>query len=147
LDRRRFLERCGLGAWIVTGLGVARALMAYMRPHSLLEPPTRVVVARRDRITDGTVIFDRDQKVVVVGTPGGVYAMSAVCPHLGCMTRFKAESGLIDCACHGSAFTLKGEPLYGPSGPLRWLEVTVNERNEVVVDTNSEIPAGKVFNG
>lgn len=145
--RRDFLLRLGIGMCGITGLGVVKAVLSYMRPRALMELPTSVVLCRRDRVTDGTVLFDKSAKVILVGTSRGLYAMSAVCPHLGCMTSYRSETRLIECACHGSAFTLEGTPLYGPSSSLHWLEVEVNRRNEVVVDTAAIVQTGRMHEG
>ena len=83
--------------------------------------------------------------MIVLGVPHAIYAMSAVCPHLGCMTRLRSDGGLIECACHGSSFDLRGQALSGPSGPLRWLELRVDRRNRLVVDTAVEVPSGTML--
>jgi Rieske Fe-S protein len=145
--RRDFLVQLGCSACALAGLGVAKGVVDYLEPGEVADASSEVIVGPRERIREGTVLFVRDGRVFVVGTADGMYAMSAVCPHLGCVTRLQSETTLIDCACHGSAFTLAGEPLSGPSPPLRWLEVRLNDRNEVVVDTRREVPAGRVFRG
>ena len=35
--------------------------------------------------------------------PEGFYALSAICTHLGCLTAWKPELGIIACPCHGSS--------------------------------------------
>lgn len=145
--RRDFLTQIGAASCALTGLGGAGCVLDCLHTKAALEPPTKIMVGRRERFPAGRVLLEREKKVVIVGTPNGVYAMSAVCPHLGCITRLGADGGLIECACHGSAFNLKGEVLSGPSTPLLWLDVQVNGRNELVVDTSAIVPAGKLLEG
>ena len=38
----------------------------------------------------------------------GIYTLSAVCTHLGCLTAWKPELGIIACPCHGSKFHIDG---------------------------------------
>ena len=60
--------------------------------------------------------FNKEQRAYVIGAPGGVYALSAVCTHLGCITRFLSDEKCIACPCHGSRFDLEGNVIHGP-GP------------------------------
>ncbi len=48
-------------------------------------------------------------------TDGQLHAVSAVCPHLGCIVRFNDAERTWDCPCHGSRFTVKGAVLDGPA--------------------------------
>jgi len=82
----------------------------------------------------------------VVGCPGGVYALSAVCTHLGCITRFLSDQGVIACPCHGSRFDLEGNVVEGPAPrPLPWLDVGLDTSGLLVVDTAITVAHGKVF--
>jgi Rieske Fe-S protein len=38
-------------------------------------------------------------------------ALSAVCTHMGCIVRFNADHGSLDCPCHGASFALDGSPI------------------------------------
>lgn len=46
---------------------------------------------------------------------GGIAALSAECPHLGCKVGFSKSESHFTCPCHESAFGLDGEVLTGPS--------------------------------
>ena len=95
---------------------------------------------------EGTVRFNREQRAYVIGGAGGVYALSAVCTHLGCITRYLSDENAIACPCHGSRFDLEGNVVHGPAPrPLPWLEVTPDAAGNLVVDTSVVIPHGKVL--
>ncbi|HEU4403057.1 MAG TPA: Rieske 2Fe-2S domain-containing protein, partial [Candidatus Polarisedimenticolia bacterium] len=95
---------------------------------------------------DGTLRVNKEQKADIVGGAGGVYALSAVCTHLGCITRFRADEKVIACPCHGSRFDLEGNVVHGPAPrPLPWLEVRTDPSGILLVDTSVVIPHGKVL--
>lgn len=70
----------------------------------------------------------------------GVYAVSLVCTHLGCIV--KPAAGGFECPCHGSGFDRLGEVTKGPAPrALPWLKVT-RSGNEFVVDEGTAVPMG-----
>ena len=95
---------------------------------------------------EGTVRFNRQRKAYVIGGMGGVYAVSAVCTHLGCITRFLSDEFVIACPCHGSRFDIEGNVVHGPAPrALPWLEIKPDPSGNLVVDTSVVIPRGSVF--
>jgi cytochrome b6-f complex iron-sulfur subunit len=145
-DRRDFLTRIGIGACAAAAAGSAIVTLDFLKPKVLFEPPTTFVAGSPSDYPDGTVRFDKEQKAYVIGAPGGVYALSAVCTHLGCITRYLSDQSLIACPCHGSRFDLEGNVLQGPAPrALPWLEVELNSAGLLVVDTSVTVAHGKVF--
>ncbi len=43
------------------------------------------------------------------------YAVSRICTHLGCRVNYQQDRQLIECPCHQSRFTRKGQRLSGPA--------------------------------
>jgi len=145
-SRRDFLARIGVGACAVAAAGSALVTLQYLDPKVLFEPPTAFRAGTPVDYPEGTVRFHKEQKAYVVGGQGGVYALSAVCTHLGCITRFLSDEGVIACPCHGSRFDLEGNVVHGPAPrPLPWIEVREDAASGVlIVDTSVVIPHGKV---
>ena len=56
----------------------------------------------------GRCASTRSRRPTSSAAPGGVYALSAVCTHLGCITRYLSDENVIACPCHGSRFDLEG---------------------------------------
>jgi Rieske Fe-S protein len=65
---------------------------------------------------EGTVVQRGTEKVALYcDKDGNKHAMSAVCPHLGCLVRWNTLDGQWDCPCHGSQFSAAGELINGPA--------------------------------
>ncbi|NOY93429.1 MAG: Rieske (2Fe-2S) protein [Deltaproteobacteria bacterium] len=139
LERRRFLGLLGSGALGLAGIGTMVAGVGYLEPNAPYEQATRFVVGRPEAIVPGGVLTLREQRVYVVRGQAGVYALSSVCTHLGCVTRHGLGQSEIVCPCHGSAFDMEGRVLSGPARKrLPRLELTL-ERGEIVVHTTSQV--------
>jgi cytochrome b6-f complex iron-sulfur subunit len=145
-DRRDFLARLGVGACAAAAVGSGIVTLDYLKPKVLFEPPTTFRAGSPADYPDGTVRFNKERKAYVVGCPNGVYALSAVCTHLGCITRFLSDQGAIACPCHGSRFDIEGNVVEGPAPrALPWLEIGLDNSGLLVVDTAITVPHGKVF--
>ena len=139
LTRRKALGLIGGGALALAGLGTAVAAVKYLDPPVLFEEDTRVTIGRPDEVAPGTVLVLPKQRIYVVRTNEGFYALSSICTHLGCMTRYDKEGDQIACPCHGSRFHLDGTVKQGPAPrPLPRLAMSL-ERGLVVVDTAKRV--------
>ncbi|MBZ5637338.1 MAG: Rieske 2Fe-2S domain-containing protein [Acidobacteriia bacterium] len=144
--RRDFLYQIGVGAVVVSTVGAGAVTFDFLRPKVLFEPPTSFEAGSVLDYAEGTVRFFKEKKALVIGGSGGVYALSAVCTHLGCIARFHSDEGVIACPCHGSRFGLDGEVLHGPAPrPLPWLEVQADAAGNLVVDTSVVVPRGRML--
>jgi len=80
--------------------------------------------------------------VVVARDANGVYAMSGVCTHAGCLmgdTARTIEAGL-SCPCHGSAFDGDGNVTRGPAAaPLQHYQVTIAADGSITVDGSQPV--------
>lgn len=83
-----------------------------------LEPgvPRRLRVIGDDK---DAFTLTKDQELgscwVVRDQKGGVRALSATCPHLGCAVDLNADQKSFGCPCHTSRFTIDGSFESGPS--------------------------------
>jgi cytochrome b6-f complex iron-sulfur subunit len=113
--RRDFLNEVAAGALGLAGLGSVVVTVKYLSPNVLFEPPTSFRVGTPDDYPVSSVTYFADQKVYLVRTVAGFFAMSAVCTHLGCITQWHPEADLIECPCHGSRFKRNGAVVHGPA--------------------------------
>jgi cytochrome b6-f complex iron-sulfur subunit len=138
-NRRRFLWLSGLGALGVTAAGGAVVLADFVHPKVLFEPPTAFRIGKPENFPVNSVTADYDRKVFVVRTEVGFFALSAVCTHLGCITRWVEDEQSIACPCHGSKFSRDGALAQGPAPrPLRRIAIRL-EDGELVVDTAVDV--------
>lgn len=144
-DRRDFLARLGVGACAVAAAGAGLVTLDFLEPKVLFEPPTAFRAGSPLDYPEGTVRLNKEQKAYVIGGAGGVYALSAVCTHLGCITRYVADESAIACPCHGSRFDLEGNVTHGPAPrPLSWVEVRLDGATGLlIVDTSVTVAKGK----
>jgi Rieske Fe-S protein len=64
-------------------------------------------------------------KAIIVNENGQTKVFSSHCTHLGCVIS-SVKDGQLICPCHGSRFSLNGEPLKGPAiKPLKPLDFEI----------------------
>lgn len=144
-DRRQAFVKIGVASMAVACSGAAVFGYEFLAPNVLYEPSPIVNAGKPDGFPPGSVTQDQQSGVYIVHGPEGIYAMSAVCTHLGCLTAWKPELGIVACPCHGSKFTRDGTKIEGPAPrPLVWLKAWVNEDGDLLVD-RSETLAQKQF--
>ena len=135
VTRRDFFNEIAGGALTIAGIGAVVVTVKYASPNVLFEPPTTFRAGSPDDYPVNSVTYLQDQQVYIVRTDKGMWALSAVCTHLGCITEWKPESNQVACPCHGSKFSRTGNVEAGPAPrPLPHFAVTVGEDGVLVVD-------------
>lgn len=136
LSRRYFLESIGFGAIGIVAAGSIALTGEYLSPNVLKEPPTKFKAGIPDNYSPGSTTLNVEQNVYIIRAKEGYfYALSAVCTHLGCITNWKAEEGIIACPCHGSKFNIDGIKIAGPAPrPLPRFQITLDEQGQLIVD-------------
>lgn len=138
LGRREFFVKLGVGSLMVAGAGTALFAYQYLSPNVLYEPSPVVNEGKPEQYPAESVTLDPAKGIYVVRADEGFYALSAVCTHLGCLTAYKPELGIIACPCHGSKFRRDGTKIEGPAPkPLPWLRVWLNDEGDLMVDRSS----------
>jgi cytochrome b6-f complex iron-sulfur subunit len=137
--RRRFVARAGAAGLAAGTLGLLAALARSVVPEVLYEPARRFPVGRPTDFPPDSVTFVAERRLFVFNTPGGFYAVSAVCTHLGCNVNHEEGRGFA-CPCHGSAFEEDGRVRKGPAAwPLARFALSLSRRGELVVDTRRTV--------
>lgn len=104
-------------------------------------PSKKFRVTLPEALPAGEAFSPPGRQVAVYRDEGGVYAISKVCTHLGCIVKPVAGEGF-ECPCHGSRYAADGSVTKGPAPrPLPWLQVT-NKGGNIFVDEGTTVPAG-----
>jgi cytochrome b6-f complex iron-sulfur subunit len=138
-SRRQFVQ-IGVGSICVVCAGGAVFGYEFLAPNVLYEPSPITNAGKPDRYPAGTVTQDQQSGIYIVHGPEGLYAMSAVCTHLGCVTAWKPELRIVACPCHGSKFRRDGSKIEGPAPrPLVWLKTWLSDEGDLLVDRSSPL--------
>ena len=104
VNRRQFFLKLGLGSLSIAAAGTAAFAYQYLEPNVLFEPSPVVNAGKPDRYPPDSVTLDVNTGIFIIHSEEGYFSLSAVCTHLGCLTAWKPELGIIACPCHGSKF-------------------------------------------
>jgi menaquinol-cytochrome c reductase iron-sulfur subunit len=144
-SRRAFLNAVGFGAMAVALMGTGVTAVRYLWPEVLFEEETRYRIGKPEEIPVGTLVALPEQKLFVFHDAQGFFAMSAVCTHLGCLTRYEKEENRIFCPCHGSRYSTDGQVVVGPAPrALPRLAMTL-EQGMLVVDAAKTVEPDTVL--
>ena len=141
MPRRDFL---GLAAmWSAISALAFAAAGALRLPRAAVVP----VASRKFRVTlpdalaPGDAFVPPGRAVAIFRVATGVFAVSTVCTHLGCIV--KKEAAGFACPCHGSKFALDGSVTKGPAPKaLAWLSVTKLAAGSYLVDEAKTVAPG-----
>jgi cytochrome b6-f complex iron-sulfur subunit len=143
--RREFIK-VGTTSLAVAGMGACVFGFRYISPNVLYEPSPIVSVGHPERYTVGSVILDPRSGIFVIRAQEGFYALSAVCTHLGCLSTWKVDTGVIACPCHGSTFRRDGTVISGPApSPLPRLKMWLSDDGLLMVDRATILPGGSEY--
>ncbi len=141
-DRRAFFTKVGLGSLGIAAAGTAVFAYNYLSPNVLYEPSSIVNAGKPESFPVGQVSLDVNSGIYTVRAEEGFFALTAVCTHLGCLTAWNQDLGIITCPCHGSKFKRTGEKIEGPAPkPLPWLKVWLSDEGELMIDRSINIPS------
>jgi cytochrome b6-f complex iron-sulfur subunit len=117
IRRRTFVDwliGAGLVAWV---LGFIAPVLSYVWPAQRRGPGVQTVSAGKESdipLWGGKILAVNGQPVLVVHTPQGFRAFSAICTHLGCVVQWNEVRHQIDCPCHAGVFDINGKAVAGP---------------------------------
>jgi len=136
-SRRDFFGFAGWGAFLgAIGLGLL-AFMRFMFPRVLFEPSPLIKLGKPSDFIVGEVSekYKDEYRVWIERTPDRLFAILAICTHLGCTPRWLNIENKFKCPCHGSGFTKDGINFEGPAPrPLERLKIWINDEGILMVD-------------
>ena len=144
VSRRDFLGLVSLGMAVLASIPVIGGAFRMAKANVRYEDSTKFKIGMIEDFPVGAVKKIDDKKVFIFADEGCIYAISAVCTHLGCIV-FKTEGGF-QCPCHGSKYNESGKVIGGPAPrPLSWFEISQGIDGTLVVDASKEVSAGTKY--
>ncbi len=140
MPRRDFLGLASLGA-ALAALAFATVGMLRLPKAAVLSSPSRKFrVTLPEGLAPGQAYIPPGRSIALFRDTEGVYAISLICTHLGCIVKSNAAG--FECPCHGSHFQADGGVIKGPAPKaLPWCQVSVSGGN-VMVDESVTVPSG-----
>ena len=140
VPRRDFLGLLSLWSMGLTLLFATVGVLRMPKAAVLPSPSKKFRVAIPETLAPGEAFVPAGRTTALFRDGDGVYAISIVCTHLGCIVK-PTEQGF-ECPCHGSAFAADGTVVRGPAPrPLSWIKVSA-AGGTVVVDEGATVAAG-----
>ncbi len=140
MPRRDFLGLASVWA-MASALFLSLVGMLRLPKAAVLASPSKKFrVSLPESLAEGVPYVPSGRSVALYRDAKGIYAVSLVCTHLGCIV--KSAEGGFECPCHGSRFAADGAVLKGPAPrSLPWFKVTGSAGN-YVVDEDVTVPQG-----
>ena len=144
VTRRGFFSWAAV-AWVgftVAIGGCVTAMGRFMFPNVLFEPPTSFKVGKPEDFQAGVVDtrFVDKYGVWIVHDKGRIYALIAICTHLGCPPAWLDTQNKFKCPCHGSGYYKSGVNFEGPTPrPLERARIYISpDDGQIVVDKSQK---------
>lgn len=139
-NRRSFLTLLAQGS---VAAAVTAAVVQTVRFLSFKPPGSGssiVPLGQPDSYPRKTLIYVAEARVYIGHDENGLYALDAVCSHLGCLVEPLEEGGFM-CPCHDSLFDEEGRALSGPATqPLQHLYLWLDEeQGQLMVDRSEPV--------
>ena len=140
--RRRDLLAGALNlAWIAPVILGLSQMFRFMRFYPPDSAPTRISLGLPGALTAFPAYLEQG-RVWLMKDGGGLYALDAVCTHLGCIVGQGKAAVAFECPCHGSRFAADGGLVNGPATlPLRHLKLSLGDDGQVIVDRSQVVDA------
>ena len=144
LTRRGFFSWAAV-AWVgftVAIGGCVTAMGRFMFPNVLFEPVQKFKAGDPKDFPPGVVDtrFVDKYGVWIVNDQGRIYALIAICTHLGCPPAWLDTQNKFKCPCHGSGYYKNGINFEGPTPrPLERARIFVSpDDGQIVVDKSQK---------
>lgn len=144
LSRRDFLGLAAFGTAILALLGVLAGSLRFVKSNVYFEESKKFKIGKAESFPVGTVRKLEDRSVFIFSDDDGIYAISAICTHLGCIV--SATEWGFQCPCHGSQFNENGKVIGGPAPrPLEWFEISQEVDGSLFVDAGKDVKPGTKY--
>ena len=139
--RRRLLSFLGWGSFASFCGGVTIGSLRFFFPRILYEPSQQFIAGKPEDYQVGEVStrMKKEQRVWMIRSEKGIYALISVCTHLGCTPIWHPAENRIKCPCHGSNFLVDGQNVAGPApSPLFRAAISLDLAGNIAVDKSQK---------
>lgn len=134
-SRREVMAALGSLGLVSALTGLVRASLGFLTPPVSQTRAATVIAGPPANFPQGILTPLPHSPVFIGRDEAGLFALSAVCTHLGC-TVARSDKGLA-CPCHGSYFSTDGVNLSGPAArPLPHLALHLTTDGQLEVNLN-----------
>src|SRR5215475_8551579 len=141
VTRRRFLAFVGWGSFAAFWGSIVLATARFFFPRILYEPSPRFPAGKPEDYQVGEVStrFKEAQRVWMIRNADGLYALIAICTHLGCTPIWHTTEERFKCPCHGSNFLRDGTNVAGAAPvPLYRAAINLDVMGTLLVDKSQQ---------
>jgi cytochrome b6-f complex iron-sulfur subunit len=119
-ERRSFLNVLLGSSLLMFVTGTIYPVLRFLWPSQAAVGSTgeSVVTVPLNDLTMGSariIRYKNTPTLLIRQEPSEVVALSAVCPHLGCLVKWDEIQRMIVCPCHAALFDVQGNVLAGPA--------------------------------
>ena len=136
VTRRNFLW-LGWAAFVAFLGSGAAATARFFFPNVIYEPSQKFNAGPAKSYEIG-IVDTRwliEQRLWVVRTSAGFYALWARCTHLGCTPNWFADQNRFRCPCHCSNYNLDGDVIAGPAPRALWrTKIELASTGDLIID-------------
>jgi len=142
LTRRDFWGTFGIGSFWTAVATAVLGMIKLPKPSVMPEASSRLKLGPPEDFPPGTARAYEGSNLFIFSDSGGIYAISAVCTHLGCIVS-RTDGAGFECPCHGSRFDATGRPTAGPAPRgLEWLEIRQAPNGFLYADATATVAKG-----
>lgn len=139
LDRRGFFIWLGRGSLAAAAALIISQVVRFLSFKPPDEGSTDTAVGLPSDYPRDALTYVATAQAYVGHDAEGLYAIDAVCTHLGCLVE-QGEDGGFDCPCHGSHFDAGGQVQTGPATkPLRHLSLWLDQDGQLMVNRSQPV--------
>jgi nitrite reductase/ring-hydroxylating ferredoxin subunit len=140
VPRRDFLGLASAWTAASTLLFGLLGMLRLPKAAVLSSPSRKFRVSLPESLPPGEPFVPPGRSVALYQDADGVWAISTICTHLGCVVKANAQG--FECPCHGSRFAKDGAVTKGPApSALPWRKV-VRTGSSCIVDEDASVPSG-----
>jgi cytochrome b6-f complex iron-sulfur subunit len=126
----------GWGTLAAFGAALGAAGARFFFPNVIYEPSQKFNAGPAKSFDIGvSTKWLNEQRMWIIRTETGFYALWARCTHLGCTPNWFPDQNRFKCPCHGSNYTPGGDVIAGPAPKPLWrAKIELAATGDLIID-------------